>query len=560
MTPSVPGDRGTGAPAGAPCGAPSGAHPAPRRPARPHPTPQQAARQGQFAPDSAVPAPAPATTPAAPAPVTVPGPASGLDPGLDPAPDPRRWLVLAVASAAQFLAVLDLIAVTIAFPAIGEDFAPAPASALSWVLNGYTVVLAALLIPAGRLADEAGRRRCFLAGMALFGLASAVCGLVPTLPLLIAARVVQGAAAAVLIPTSLSLALPAFPARERATAVGVWTAVSAVAASSGPVIGGLLAASDWRLIFLINVPVVLLAVGAGVRLLPRSVRGPRQALDLPGTVLVLVCVGALVTAFAQAPEWGYTAPGTLAVLAAGALAGVLGVRHVRRAARPVVDPALFRAPGFTAAASGLLGYFVAYGVMMLAASLLFTDVWHYSVRTAGLALAPWPLTVLVVSAVSGRIVAVLGGRGTAVAGALCFVTAALWWLALAGDGGAGAGYAVRFLPGLIFAGFGAGLYQPVMFAAAGALPASRLSLGSGVLMVSRQAGTALGVAVLVAVMGGQQHPGLGALRGGWVIAAVASMGAVAAALALGRDSGRAAAGGRRAARGAQQAVHEDGAA
>ncbi|MFF4605107.1 MFS transporter [Streptomyces sp. NPDC001339] len=465
---------------------------------------------------------------------TAPDPGGHAEPqgAAEPAPDPRRWLVLAIASAAQFLAVLDLLAVTIAFPAIGRDFAPAPTSALSWVLNGYTVVLAALLVPAGRIADEAGRRRCFLLGMVLFGLASAACGAAPTLPLLVAARVVQGAAAAVLIPTSLSLALPAFPSRERATAVGAWTAVSAVAAGSGPVLGGLLAAADWRLIFLINVPVVLLAVGAGVRLLPRSERGERQPLDLPGTALVLVCVGALVTACVQAPEWGWAGPATLAVLATGLLAGVLGVRHVRRAPKPVIDPELFRTPGFAAATLGLIGYFVAYGAMMLSGTLLFTEVWHYSVRTAGLALAPWPLTVLVVSALSGRIVRAVGERGTGVIGALCFVAAALWWLLLADADGVGPHYAVRFLPGLVLAGLGTGLYQPVMFAAAGLLPARRLSLGSGVLMVSRQVGTALGVAVLIAVVGDQQAPGMAELRGGWAIAAVTGAGAVAAARAL----------------------------
>ncbi|MFG2139878.1 MFS transporter [Streptomyces sp. NPDC048650] len=453
------------------------------------------------------------------------------------APDPRRWLVLAIASAAQFLAVLDLIAVTIAFPEIGRDFAPASASALSWVLNAYTVVLAALLVPAGRVADEAGRRRSFLIGMVLFGVASAACGAAPTLTLLIVARVVQGVAAAVLIPTSLSLALPAFAPHERATAVGAWTAVSAVAASSGPVIGGLLAASDWRLIFLINVPVVLVAVTAGVRLLPRSPRGARQALDLPGTGLVLVCIGALVTACVQAPEWGYGAPATLGALAVGGLAGALCVRHVHRVAEPVVHPALFRTPGFTAATLGLLCYFVAYSAMMLGATLLFTDVWHYPVRTAGLAVAPWPLTVLVVSALSGRIVGAIGERSAGVAGALCFVAADLWW-AVAADGGAGGTrYAAHFLPGLILAGCGTGLYQPVMFAATGLLPAHRLSLGSGVLMVSRQGGTALGVAVLIAVMGGQQAPGAGALRATWLIAAVMSAVAVAAALRIGRGQG-----------------------
>ncbi|MCZ0992955.1 MFS transporter [Streptomyces noursei] len=159
-----------------------------------HPLPSD---RGTGAPTGAAPAPRPTDTDGHPA-TRAPR----------EAPDPRRWLILAIASAAQFLAVLDLIAVTIAFPAIGQDFAPAPAAALSWVLNGYTVVLAALLVPAGRLADEAGRRRCFLVGMVLFGLASAACGAAPTLTLLIVARVVQGVAAAVLIPTSLSSRCP----------------------------------------------------------------------------------------------------------------------------------------------------------------------------------------------------------------------------------------------------------------------------------------------------------------------------------------------------------------
>ncbi|MFG3113588.1 MFS transporter [Streptomyces sp. NPDC048197] len=466
--------------------------------------------------------------------------AAGVAGGAEAPADPRRWLVLAIASAAQFLAVLDLIAVTIAFPAIGRDFAPASASALSWVLNGYTVVLAGLLVPAGRIADEAGRRRCFLVGMVLFGLASAACGAAPTLGLLVAARVVQGVAAAVLIPTSLSLALPVFPPHERATAVGAWTAVSAVAASSGPVIGGLLAAADWRLVFLINVPVVVLAVAAGIRLLPRSAvdRGARRSRDLPGAALVLVCIGALVTGCVQAPEWGYRAPATLLVLGVGVAAGALGVRHAGRAAEPVVDPVLFRTPGFGAAALGLLSYFVAYSVMMLGATLLFTDVWHYSVRTAGLALAPWPLTVLVVSAFSGRIVRAVGERATGVIGSLSFVAAASWWLGCADDGAAGTQYAAHFLPGLVLAGIGTGLYQPVMFAAAGLLPAQSLSVGSGVLMVSRQVGTALGVAVLIAVVGGQgggkgqPGPGMGELRVGWVIAAVTGAVAVGAAVTL----------------------------
>ncbi|GAA2322036.1 MFS transporter [Streptomyces violaceusniger] len=482
---------------------------------------------------------------AAPAPDPAPG--TPTSDAVDAADTPdaasgrRRWLVLAVASAAQFLAVLDMIAVNIAFPAIGADFRSASTAELSWVLNAYTIVLAALLVPAGRLADAIGGRRSFLTGIALFGLASLACGAAPGLAslacgaapglgTLIAARVVQGVAAAVLVPTSLSLALPAFPPRERATAVGVWTAVSAVAASSGPVAGGLLAATDWRWIFLINPPVVLVAWLAGLRLLPRTgpVRGERRRLDPLGTLLVLLGTGSVTTACVEAADWGYGAPATLGFLAAGLVLGALAVAHVRRHPDPVVDPALFRTRAFTSAALGLLSYFLAYASALLAATWLFTGVWGWSPAGAGLAVTPWPLTVLVVSMLSGRIVRALGERTTAIVGGVCFAAGPMWWLLLAG--GDGGHYAVEFMPGLVLTGVGAGLYQPVMFAAAGLLPARQLSLGSGVLMMSRQGGSALGVAALVVITGGAARPGLDALRAGWVFTAgTAALAAVAGA-------------------------------
>ena len=187
----------------------------------------------------------------------------------------RRWAVLAVVSAAQFLTVLDLWVVNIALPVLQHDFAPASLSDVSWILDVYAIVLAALLLPAGRAADGIGRRKCFLAGLVVFGVASLGCAVAPGLAVLVACRALQAAGAAVLMPTSLGLALAAFPSRQRGTAVGVWAGVGAVAAGSGPVIGGLLVQSSWRWIFLINMPIVLATLAAGVAILPG--RGGRRA-------------------------------------------------------------------------------------------------------------------------------------------------------------------------------------------------------------------------------------------------------------------------------------------
>jgi MFS family permease len=219
--------------------------------------------------------------------------------------------VLAVVSAAQFLTVLDLWVVNIALPALQHDFAPATLSDVSWILDVYAIVLATLLLPAGRAADSIGRREFFLAGLVVFGVASVGCAVAPGLPVLIACRVLQAAGAAVLMPTSLGLALSVFPPRQQGTAVGIWAGVGGVAAGGGPVLGGLLVASSWRWIFLINVPIILAALAAGVAVLPRrgtgrggdgGQRAGRRA-DGVGTVLVLGAVGLVCTALTEAPGW-----------------------------------------------------------------------------------------------------------------------------------------------------------------------------------------------------------------------------------------------------------------
>ena len=195
-------------------------------------------------------------------------------------PTARPGAVLAVVCLGVVLATLDLVIVNIAFPAIGRSFGGAGLGPLSWVLNAYTIVFAALLVPAGRLADLVGRKAGFLVGVAVFTVSSGLCALADDVPQLVAARVLQAAGAALLTPASLGLLLAAFPPERRAGAVRIWGAMSGVAAAIGPVVGGVLVNLDWRWIFLVNVPVGVVALVLGVRVLPSVPRQPERLPDL----------------------------------------------------------------------------------------------------------------------------------------------------------------------------------------------------------------------------------------------------------------------------------------
>ncbi|MFC5182915.1 MFS transporter [Actinomadura harenae] len=469
---------------------------------------------------SAAPPPAP---PAAPAPAALAVGASARD-----VADSRRWWVLGVASAAQFLAILDLFAVNIAFPSLRESFGGASLADVSWVLNAYTIVLAALLVPAGRVADDAGRRRVFLMGMALFGVASVACAAAPTLGLLVAARVVQATGGALLIPTSLGLALPVFPRREHPTVMGIWTAVAASGAGCGPVLGGLLLLAGWRWIFLINVPITIAAVLAGRRLLaPDGPRGSaeraRKGLDLQGAGLLLATAGTLTALLTQGPGWGYpSVPTILCGVLATVLIPLLAAR-LMRARDPIIDPALFRNRTFAVAVTGVGLYYLALAAGLLATTLYYTQVAHWSPVTAALALAPVPLACMILSPLSGRVVGRIGERASAVAGGLTLAAGAAWWAI-----GIEHGYTVGYLPGAVLFGASTALLQPPLFGASTALPGDRISLGSAVLMTTRQIASALGVAVLTLVLGGA--PMIADYRFGWYLMAGAGIASALACL------------------------------
>src|SRR3954464_15841717 len=232
----------------------------------------------------------------------------------------HKWQVLIVVSAAVFMASLDLFIVNIAFPAIEQDFGGTSIGSLSWILNAYAIVFAALLVPAGRTADRLGRKRFFIAGLVLFTVASALCAAAPNVELLVAARVLQALGAASLFPTSLALLLPEFPAEERRTAVSIWAAVGGVAAAAGPPVGGLLVQAGWQLVFLVNVPIGIVLLVFAVRIL-REAREPAGAPrpDLAGAALLTAAIGTLTLGIVKSSDWGWGATQTVALLAASAV-------------------------------------------------------------------------------------------------------------------------------------------------------------------------------------------------------------------------------------------------
>ena len=268
----------------------------------------------------------------------------------------KRWKILLITSVGLFMASLDLFIVNLAFPAISADFGNASISSLSWVLNAYAIVFAALLVPAGRIADRVGRKRVFLTGLVTFALASAACAAAPSVPILVGARIVQAAGGAMMLPATLGLILPAFPAEQRAVAVGIWSAVGGVAAALGPPIGGLLVQLSWHWIFLVNVPIGLATALVAWRVLD-EVREPHVGArpDVVGAVELAVGIGLLTAGIVKGPDWGWGDARIVAALAGAALTIAAFVLRSARHPSPVIELPLLRVPSFSLANSAASG-------------------------------------------------------------------------------------------------------------------------------------------------------------------------------------------------------------
>ncbi|MEO3829782.1 MFS transporter [Actinomadura sp. B10D3] len=416
-----------------------------------------------------------------------------------PRPD-RSTAVLFVLCSAAFMAMLDVFVVNVAFTDIGADFSGSSLPDLSWILNGYTIVYAALLIPAGRLADRYGRKTFFLAGLALFTLASAGCAAAPSLWWLVAFRVLQAAGAAALTPTSLGLLLTCLPAERRAGGVKVWATTSSVSGAIGPVVGGALVQLSWQWVFLINLPVGILVFAAAVRIVADSrdetvTRPP----DLPGAAVIALAIGAVALGLVQGDEWGWTGAMTVGAFTGAVLAAGYLVLRVLRHPAPVIDPSLFRVPAFVWANVTALVFCTAFGAVFPSVVLWLQNVAGFSVIGTGLAILPGPLMVPVFAVVGQRLAKRMPVGFLVALGNLLFCAGAVM---LAVSASPDVRYVTQVLPGWIVIGIGIGLALPSMIAAATAdLPPAQAATGSAVVNTSRQLGYVLGVSILIAVLG-----------------------------------------------------------
>src|SRR5215470_11385075 len=406
-----------------------------------------------------------------------------------------RWTLVAT-SFGLGMALLDVTAGNVAVPSIQRDLGTSIAG-LSWVIDGYTLAFASALLLAGGLGDRLGARRVFASGLVLFTVASLLCGVAPTIGLLVGARMLQGLGAALFMPSSLSLLARAYPEpRKRAHAIGVWSALTSIAGGSGPLVGGLLTSTlGWRSIFLVNLPLGI----AGLLMTARFVRptpalGSRR-LDLPAQGVAALSLASITWALVERGEHGWGSPLVVGALVGGLLGLVLFVWMESTAAAPMLPPRLFRHPVFAATSLGALLYAAAFFGGFLVISLYFQRVRGEGAALAGLHVSAITVTFGAASILAGKLAGRHGPRRTIMTG-LAVLAVAAFGLSLATMGSS---FWVLG-PLLSLVGFGAALVAPPMNAAILASVEPALAgIGSGVLNASRQIGTALGVAVFASL-------------------------------------------------------------
>ena len=431
------------------------------------------------------------------------------------------WFAVIVTTLVFFLVVIDVSAVNVAFPSIREDFGVAE-STLGWIISGYNIAVAALLLVAGRYADSLGRKRLFIPGVAIFAVGSMLSAIAPSAGWLIGARVVQGIGGAIIAPTAIAVVLPDFPPNKRATVIGLTGATGALGAVVGPALGAFLTDIwSWRGIFWINVPISLLVLALAPRLLRES-KNPNATgkVDLIGVPIGTVGVALVMFAIVRAESWGLTDARVLAAFVVGVAMIPVLVRRSRSHPEPLLELDLFRLRSFSSTNAGLAFYSMAFTSGFLTNSLLLQEMWGESLRMTGLALVPSPLLAAVISPFAGRWADKIGHRWIlAVGSASCGVaylsyvfvldsTPATWTL---------------FVPISLLVGFGVGA-TIATWASAGLADVGPAQFGTAnaTVRTTQQVFYALGISVIVALLADvSSDADIGRFRWAWAFVGTA---------------------------------------
>ncbi len=413
------------------------------------------------------------------------------------APENRKWWTLGAVAFGLFMIMLDNTIVNVALPSIQRDLGIG-IEELEWVVNGYALTFAVIMLTGGKLADLLGRRLIFIAGLAIFTAASLACGLAGSAEMLIGARVVQGVGAALMNPATLSIITATFPPRQRGMAIGIWAGVSAMALAIGPLIGGVIAEHiGWGWIFFINVPVGILAIVVA-RLVIQESRdtSQEQRLDLPGLLSSGIGLFALTYALIEANNYGWTSARILGLFALAAVALVTFVLLERHQRIPMLDLSLLKNRTFAGANVVMLLVALAMFGVFFYVSLYVQNVLGYSATEAGATFLPMTLLIVIFAPIAGKLSDRIGSRWlmaagmTLVAGSLLvdstFDASTTFW---------------NILPALLLGGVGMGLAMtPTTAAAMGSVEVDKAGVGSAVLNSMRQVGGSLGIAVMGAIV------------------------------------------------------------
>ena len=420
--------------------------------------------------------------------------------------DARKWWTLAAVAFGLFMIMLDNTVVNVALPSIAADL-NIGLSELEWIVTGYALTFASLMLTGGKLADLLGRRLIFIVGLAIFTLSSLVCGLAGSGELLIGARVVQGAGAALMNPATLSIIAATFPPRQRGMAIGIWAGVSAMALAIGPLVGGLLTEHiSWSWIFFVNVPIGVIAIAASLLLIPESKdESAEQRLDLPGLLTSGIGLFALTYGLIEANTYGWTSSRILGAFAVAAAMLVAFVLLETRQRLPMLDLSLFRNGTFAGANLAVLLVALAMFGVFFFVSLYMQGVLGYSAVQTGAAFLPLTILIMLTAPIAGKSSDRFGSRWLMTGGMILIAIQLFYFSRL----GVEESY-WNILPAMILGGFGMSMVMtPSAAAAVRALPVDKAGVGSAVLNAFRQVGGSMGIAVIGAIMAHE----IGDLRG-----------------------------------------------